>query len=376
MDKNKPVTKRGKGIRLNAYLILEDGTIYKGKSFGAAKDVAGEVIFSTGMVGYQEILTMPALCGKLVCMTYPLQGNYGVNDEDGEADIAFAGAMIAREVCDVPSNFRMTGNLNDYMIENGIPGISGIDTRALTRKLRTEGSMKAKLVVGECPDIDKVSAELKEMSEVSTLSQIGERGEKTISADGEKKFTVALLDLGVKKSLLKALASFGCEVQVYPASTSAEKMLTAKPDGIVLAGGAENPFLNAEIIEEIKKLALAKLPIFGVGAGHLALAATQGLNLYKMLHGHHGDNLPALDLKSGRTYITSQCHGYAVAEENLTEAGAELSFRSLNDQSVEGLSYANLPAVTVQFDPDTCMDASGTGFVFERFISLMEGGKA
>ena len=353
-----------------AYLVLEDGTVFEGESFGAEGEAIGEVVFSTGMVGYQEVLTDPSYAGLMVMMTYPLIGNYGINSVDNESEKPALAGFIIKEAALMPNNFRMEGNLEDYLKKNNIITITGIDTRALTRKIRSEGAMNAMITTN--PDYAKRIDEIKAYKAQIAVSELSCKEKYTVG-DGEYK--VALLDLGVKRSLINTFCEMGATVTVYPATTTAEEILADKPDGIVLSSGPNDPAKCEAQIETAKKLLDSGVPMMGVCLGHLIIALAAGAKTYKMKFGHRGENQPVKDLASGRTYITSQNHGYAVCADSIKDGDVKVSHININDGAVEGLCFNDKPVFTVQFIPGAVKGNHSTRYLLERFITMMGGNR-
>lgn len=347
-----------------AILTLEDGTRFVGQSFGAETDIAGEVVFNTGMTGYQEVLTDPSYCGQIVTMTYPLIGNYGVNESDPESAKPQVSGFIVREVCSEPSNWRSEGGLNQYLADNGIVGLYGIDTRALTRIIRERGTMRGIITQGEPTkeQLEKMRGYVCDMPvDKVTCDQ------KYEYSDGE--LNVAVLDFGLKRNIVRSLKKRGCAVTVFPARTSADEILAGGFDGIMLTNGPGDPKENTEVIDNLKKI-IGKKPIFGICLGHQLLALAMGADTEKLKYGHRGANHPVKDLKKDRVYITSQNHGYTVVEDTLPD-GCEVSHRNWNDSTVEGIAYKNQDMFTVQFHPEAAPGPEDTAYLFDEFISRM-----
>ncbi|NLG37360.1 MAG: carbamoyl phosphate synthase small subunit [Clostridiales bacterium] len=348
-----------------AYLVLEDGSVYEGEGFGATRtDVIGEVVFNTGMTGYQEILTDPSCYGQIVLMTYPLIGNYGVNWEDPESLRPQVKAFAVRELCEVPSNWHSEGSLNDYLKRHGIMGIQGIDTRALTRKLRSRGTMRGML--SERMPAPGSLAAMRSYTAVRPVDAVTCAERFEIPGKGP---TVAVLDLGLKASILSSLRARGCRLLVYPAHTPAQEILRDEPGGLVLTNGPGNPNENPEIIENLRSLA-GRLPIFGICLGHQLLALACGADTQPLRYGHRGSNHPVKDLDRDRVYITSQNHGYTIVEETLP-ANMRISHRNWNDQTIEGIRYEDHPTFTVQFHPEASPGPKDTGYLFDEFIGSL-----
>lgn len=386
---------------MKAFLILEDGTVFEGIHIGADKEIISEIVFNTSMAGYLEVLTDPSYAGQAVCMTYPLIGNYGVCREDMESRQLWPDAFIVRELSRIPSNFRCDASLQEVLAEYEIPGIAGIDTRALTKILREKGTMNGCITTNENYVMEEVIKRLKayDMGNVVDIVTCKEKyilkGTKELTENGpisgsakytgekEKKPSlvkelngagkkVALLDLGAKDNIAKSLAARGCEVTVYPARTPAEEILAAKPDGIMLSNGPGDPKVCTEVIANVKKLYESDTPIFAICLGHQLMALATGADTFKMKYGHRGGNHPVKDLATGRVYISSQNHGYVVDMDKLDPAVATPAFVNVNDGTCEGLAYTGKNIFTVQFHPEACPGPQDSGYLFDRFIQMME----
>ncbi len=399
---------------MKAFLILEDGTVFVGKHIGADKDVVSEVVFNTSMAGYVEVFTDPSYAGQAVCMTYPLIGNYGVCLEDMESERIWPDAVIVRELARVPSNFRCDMSIQDFLLKYEIPGIEGIDTRALVRILREKGTMNGFLTTNQNLKYEDVKERLKAyttgdvVSKVSCTEKYNVAGSKELSDNGPlsgsasfnkedyeaslkgdlskrekrpslvkelkgKGLKVALLDVGAKRNIAASLAARGCDVTVYPCTTTAEEILADKPDGIMLSNGPGDPKDCGNIITEIKKLYDSDVPIFAICLGHQLMALATGADTYKMKYGHRGGNHPVKDLETGRVFISSQNHGYVVDVDKLDQAVAVPAFMNVNDGTNEGLKYVGKNIFTVQFHPEACPGPQDTGYLFDRFIEMMKG---
>ena len=374
-----------------AYLILADGTIFEGSAIGASGSTIGETVFTTGMTGYIETLTDPSYYGQIVTQTFPLIGNYGVIPEDFESGKSWVNGYIVRELCDEPSNFRCSGTLDAFLKQQGIIGICGIDTRALTKKLREAGVMNGMIISGR--EISKLNSEsliqkirdykiehaVEKVSTKETLRQ----AQGPHSAQGPRsaqEHHIILWDFGAKKNIQRELEKRGCKVTVVPYDTTAEQIINLKPDGIMLSNGPGDPAENTGVIEEINKLCeysktKKPLPIFGICLGHQMLALARGAKTSKLKYGHRGGNHPVKDSHTGRVYITSQNHGYAVEPQSLPDF-ARLSFVNINDQTCEGVDYTDIPAFSVQFHPEACSGPHDTNFLFDRFLDMMEAQNA
>jgi len=369
-----------------ALLVLADGTSYRGWSFGATGTAIGEVVFNTGMTGYQEVLTDPSYCGQIIVFTYPELGNTGVNPEDAESDKPHIKACIAKNICERPSNWRSTQSLPDYLKEHQIPGIYGIDTRALTRKIRSAGAMNGGIstdILDPNELLERVNAApsmsgLNLVNEVTT-SEVYEWLEPTTTAwefntdsqtGSEEKFTVVALDFGVKRNILRRLVSHGCRVIVVPADTPTEEILKHQPDGIFLSNGPGDPSAVTEGIETAKALLESDKPIFGICMGHQILGQALGAQTYKLKFGHRGLNQPA-GLKE-RIEITSQNHSFAIDPDSLTHSDVEISHLNLNDRTVAGVKHKSLPIFSVQYHPEASPGPHDADYLFEQFVQAMK----
>ena len=348
-----------------AYLILSNGTVFEGYKIGADIESIGEVVFSTGMVGYLETLTDPSYAGQIVVQTFPLIGNYGVISEDFEGECAVKGYVV-RSLCNTPSNFRSEYELDAFLKSKNVCGICGIDTRCLTKIIREQGVMNGMISDSAATDM----SEILEYQVKGVVKQVSSKTTAEFPAKAEEKYRVALIDYGAKKSIVKCLQKRGCRVLSFPADTSAEEILAADVDGIMLSNGPGDPAENLYQIEQIKKL-IGKKPLFGICLGHQLTALALGGKTTKLKYGHHGVNQPVKEKDGVRTYITSQNHGYAVIAESLASIGEE-SFVNANDGSCEGMDYADLHAFTVQFHPEANGGPHDTEFLFDRFINMME----
>ncbi len=391
---------------MKAFLILEDGTVFEGIHIGARKEVISEIVFNTSMAGYLEVLTDPSYAGQAVCMTYPLIGNYGICMDDMESKRPWPDGFIVRELSRVPSNFRCDITIQQFLEQNGVPGIAGIDTRALTRILREKGTMNGMITTNENYHLDEIIPKLKsyttgkvvervsctekymlsgtqELAENGPLSGssvfskedyaagIREKKPSLVKELNGKGLRVALLDLGAKDNIARSLAARGCEVTVYPAWTTASEILADKPDGIMLSNGPGDPKECTSIIEEIRKLYESDVPIFAICLGHQLMALATGADTFKMKYGHRGGNHPVKDLQTGRVYISSQNHGYVVDMDKLDPKVAVPAFVNVNDGTNEGLSYTGKNIFTVQFHPEACPGPQDSSYLFDRFIAMM-----
>ena len=350
-----------------AYLVLQNGMVFPGWRIGAAGESVGELVFTTGVVGYLETLTDPSYAGQIILQTFPLIGNYGVIESDFESPNICAKGYVVRELCHDPSNFRSEGELDDFLKAQGIPGIMGVDTRHLTRILRENGVMNAMI----CSEPPADASVLADYAVQGVVPQVSCKERYTVPAKGEEKFRVVLIDYGAKRNILRSLTSRGCAVTVVPQDTTAEEILDLNPDGVMLSNGPGDPTENTFCIEQIQKL-IGKLPIFGICLGHQLTALAMGGKTVKLKYGHRGANQPVRSAQTGRTYITSQNHGYAVVSESLAGVGVE-NFTNLNDGTCEGIDYPGKRCFTVQFHPEACSGPKDTNILFDRFLSMMGG---
>ena len=357
---------------MKAYLILEDGTVFEGTSIGSSREVISEIVFNTSMTGYLEVLTDPSYAGQAVVMTYPLIGNYGICREDMESRQAWPDGYIVRELSRIPSNFRSGDTIDHFLKEQDIPGISGIDTRALTKILREKGTMNGMITTNGDYDLEEVKEKIRQYTVKGVVLKTSVKKPYVLPGDGKK---VALLDCGANDNIARNLNKRGCEVTVYPADTPAEEILKTNPDGIMLSNGPGDPAENVGIIEEVRKLYESSVPIFAICLGHQLMALATGAKTYKLKYGHRGGNHPVKDLETGRVYITSQNHGYAVDEESLDPSVAVPAFVNVNDKTNEGLKYVGKNIFTVQYHPEACPGPLDSGYLFDRFMRMMEEGR-
>lgn len=354
---------------MKAYLILEDGSVYDGENIGALREAVSEIVFNTSITGYLEVMTDPSYAGQAVVMTYPLIGNYGICYEDMESDRPWIDGLIVRELSEVASNFRNEDSIQNFLIKNNIPCICGIDTRDLTKRLREHGTMNGFITVDSSFVVEKILQRIKEYSVKGVVKRTSTK--ETYSLPGKGK-RVVLIDFGAKKNIARQLQKRGCEVIVVPCDTKAKEILKLKPDGIMLSNGPGDPKENADIIEEIKKLYDTDIPIFAICLGHQLMALATGANTYKLRYGHRGGNHPVKDLETGRTYISSQNHGYAVDESTLDKNICVPAFVNVNDGTNEGLRYINKKIFTVQYHPEACPGPRDSSYLFDKFIKMME----
>ncbi len=357
MEENTPMKR---------YLVLENGTVFEGNAFGADRDVIAEIVFNTAVTGYVEALSDGRYIGQAICQTFPLIGNYGVNESDADGLPVCVSAYIVRELSDIASNFRSEGELDAYLKKHNVPGLSGIDTRALTKLLRDEGTMNG-LITDDPAKADLEAIRnfriTKAVEKVSTKSVYTEKGE------GKK---IALMDLGQAGGILRDLLRHGCEVTVFPHDASAEEILAIKPDGIVVSCGPGNPADCELAVYQLTSLVKSGVPMLGIGLGHQLIALAHGFAVTKLKYGHRGGNYPTKFAETGKIYITSQNHGYAVVGDTVNPAAAEELFLNINDGTNEGLLYKNAPILTVQFTPEARTGPNDTDFIYTRFLDMMK----
>ncbi len=374
-----------------AILVLEDGSVYEGHSFGAETTTYGEVVFDTGMTGYQEMLTDPSFAGQIVVATYPLIGNYGINESDSESKQIQARGLAVREYCTRPSHWQSTQTLHEFLLAYGTPGISGIDTRALTRHLRLQGAMMG-LVTSEMT-VEEASKELKDLprydvtdfvrqvstdkpyewqsnvSATANLTSSPLKGEDEGEGEAKQPLKILVIDYGLKYNILRILTQLGCRATALPCTTSSEDILALNPDGIVLSPGPSNPVLLDYITDEVRNL-IDRKPIMGICLGHQLIGKALGAGTFKLKFGHRGGNHPVRDLATGSVYITAQNHGYAVDAETV-KGGLEVSHINLNDGTVEGLRHRDLPILSIQYHSEAAPGPLDNMYLFERFLEMV-----
>ena len=358
---------------LNRKLVMENGSEFLGTGFGATGDALCEMVFNTSMVGYQEIVTDPSYTGQMVVMTYPLIGNYGITDEDYETRVPTMSAMVVREYNDLPSNFRYTKTLSELLEENGIPGISGVDTRKINRMIRGEGSQRALIcspTVSREEALERIRAYQYPHDVVSRVSSKKKWYARTPNA----RFNVVCIDCGVKLNIIRKLKSYGCNVLVMPFDTTAEAIMSVKPDGLFLSNGPGDPEDVTPVIQVVRSLR-GKLPIFGICLGHQMIALAYGAKTYKMKFGHRGGNHPVMNLQTGKIEITSQNHSFAVDTDSLEGTGLTLTHINLLDRTAEGMECAEDHLFSVQYHPESAPGPQDSTYLFNRFIDLMESHK-
>lgn len=346
-------------------LVLEDGSEFFG-NLVADNNAVGEVVFNTGMTGYQEILTDPSYCGQIVTLTYPLIGNYGVAALFEQSRKSFVRGFVISELCEEPSNYQCENTLTKYLTDNNIPCIYGVDTRAITRRIRSKGTMKGVIVPAETSEeeVKKYFSVLPHMQEVKEVST-----PKVYEMDNKGPHVV-VMDFGIKQNILNSLHNLGCKLTVMPADTTAEEILKINPDGVFLSNGPGDPKEVPYAIDTIKKL-IGKKPIFGICLGHQFIALALGADTYKMKFGHRGSNQPVKNLLTGRVHITSQNHGYAVEEASLKNIDVCITHRSVNDNTVEGMRHNNLPVFSVQYHPEASPGPDDNTYLFDEFMALL-----
>jgi carbamoyl-phosphate synthase small subunit len=356
-----------------AHLVLSDGTTLTGTAFGKIGTTTGEVVFNTGMTGYQEILTDPSYAGQIVTLTYPLIGNYGVNLDDFESKRVQVAGFIVKELSDAPSNWRSQQTLDGFLRDHGVVGIAGLDTRALTRKLRSAGVMMGALSSDQSPeDLKKTLAESRSYADVDYVNVVTtDEPYVWASSTGETKYRIALLDCGVKFNILRSLAALGAETTVYPAYTSAKTILDTNPDGIFLSPGPGDPVLLGGIVANVRELAHAK-PTMGICLGNQMLGCAFGGRTFKLPFGHRGSNHPVKDLESGHVVITSQNHGYALAPDGFDDPDLEVWQINLNDGTVEGLRHKKLPIFSIQYHPEASPGPADSRGYFAQFLEMID----
>ena len=354
---------------MKAFLILEDGTVFEGTSIGSKREMISEIVFNTSMTGYLEVLTDPSYAGQAVVMTYPLIGNYGITP-DMESKKAWPDGYIVRELSRMPSNFRCEGTIQEFLEKQDIPGIAGIDTRALTKILREKGTMNGMITTNAAYNLEEVLPKIAAYEVGDVVSKVTCKEPYVLPGDGYK---VALMDYGAKNNIARSLNQRGCEVTVYPAHTKAEEVLAANPDGIMLSNGPGDPKTCTGIIEEVRKFYESDVPIFAICLGHQLMALANGGDTHKLKYGHRGGNHPVKDLSTNRVYISSQNHGYVVDDTTLSQEIAKPAIVNVNDGTNEGMEYTGKKIFTVQFHPEACPGPQDSGYLFDRFMEMMGG---
>ena len=356
---------------MKATLILANGSIFSGSSIGSAETRVCEMVFNTSMAGYQEILTDPSYAGQGVVMSYPLIGNYGVNSEDNESRRPWVEAFVVRHLSPRGSNFRCEGDLGSYLKEHNITGIQGVDTRALTKILRSQGSMNGMLTCAEHFNIAQVLEQLKAYKVEGAVRATSTKEAYTVQPEGEAKKRIALIDYGTKRNILRELVQRGAEVTVLPCTAAAKDIAALGADGIMLSNGPGDPAENGDLIENLKEICKLNIPMFGICLGHQLLALAHGAQRTKLKYGHRGENQPVKNLETGRVYVTSQNHGYAIVGDSLDEKVGRQLYRNVNDGTCEGMRYLEHPAFSVQFHPEACGGPLDTEELFDEFFSML-----
>ncbi len=363
--------------KMEGLIYLEDGTVFKGHGFGFKGTAVGELVFNTSMTGYQKILTDPSYKGQIINMTYPLIGNYGISEIDNESEKIHAFGLVVKDLCDTPSNSNSIMTIDEWLRKMEVPGVFGVDTRKITKKIRNKGTVKCVIstegitineAAKRCADTELRGDWMKEVGVKEKVVL------KSLAETDEKPYNVAVLDFGVKGNILTCLRQRNCELTVYPYGTPAETILAGRPDGIFLTNGPGDPEEATEAITEVRKLLSAnEAPMFGICMGHQIIALAFGGRTYKLKYGHRGGNHGVFDKNTKRSYITSQNHGFAVQYESIILKGMEITHLNLNDGTVEGIEHRDLPVFSVQFHPEASPGPNDTGYLFDKFINMMKG---
>lgn len=352
-----------------AFLVLSDGTVYEGRSFGAEAPAFGEVVFATSMTGYQEMLTDPSFAGQIVVPTYPLQGNYGINGTDVESRRIQAAGFVVREHSTTPSHYDAERTLHDYLAAEGVPGICGVDTRAVTRRIRSSGVMMGALTAADPQDALRELASRPAYDSVNFVERVTAGESYEWSGEGGKR--IAVVDCGVKYNILRLLAERGCRVRVLPATATAEEVLAGAPDGVVFSPGPGDPVHNGLTVETARAV-IDRVPTLGICLGHQVIARALGAETYKLKFGHRGGNHPVQDVETGRVSITAQNHGFAVSDEALPD-GLVVTHCNLNDGTIEGLRHRERPVLTIQYHSEASPGPRDNEYIFDRFLDMVSG---
>ncbi len=353
---------------MKRYLVLEDGSFYEGEGFGSNEYKIGELVFNTSMTGYQEILTDNSYCGQIVMMTYPLIGNYGINRDDNESVKPAVFGFVIKDYCDQPSNFRADETLDTYLKQVKIPGIYGVDTRAITRKIRAIGTLKASF----CDTEEEIPALVDILKKADFLhDQVARVSTKNVYPIPGRGKKVVVMDFGIKLSILRELSKRNCDLIVVPYDTTAEEILAYHPDGVMLSNGPGDPADLTEVIQTVAQL-IGRVPVFGICLGCQLISLACGAKTYKLKFGHRGANNPVVNLETGRVEITSQNHGFAVDQESLKDTDLVMSFQALNDKSCEGVRHTKAPCFAVQYHPEANAGPQDSNYLFDKFIEMMD----
>ena len=363
--------------KMEGLIYLEDGTVFKGHGFGFKGTAVGELVFNTSMTGYQKILTDPSYKGQIINMTYPLIGNYGISEIDNESEKIHAFGLVVKDLCDTPSNSNSIMTIDEWLRKMEVPGVFGVDTRKITKKIRNKGTVKC-VISTEGITINEAAKRCADTKlRGDWMKEVGVKEKvvlKSLAETDEKPYNVAVLDFGVKGNILTCLRQRNCELTVYPYGTPAETILAGRPDGIFLTNGPGDPEEATEAITEVRKLLSAnEAPMFGICMGHQIIALAFGGKTYKLKYGHRGGNHGVFDKNTKRSYITSQNHGFAVQYESIILKGMEITHLNLNDGTVEGIEHRDLPVFSVQFHPEASPGPNDTGYLFDKFINMMKG---
>ena len=351
-----------------AYLVLSDGTVYEGYAFGAERDAFGEVVFNTSMSGYQEMLTDPSYAGQILVPTYPMQGNYGINGSDSESKDVKVAAFVVREHSSTPSHYDSTRTLHTYLADEGVPGIWGVDTRAITRRIRSHGVMMGVLTTRDPQAALRELASLPSYDTVNFVDRV--TVEEAYEWSGEGSRRIAVVDCGVKYNILRLLTQRGCRVRVHPAAATADEVLRDSPDGVVFSPGPGDPVHNAPTVGTARAV-IERVPALGICLGHQIIARALGAETYKLKFGHRGGNHPVQDTATGRVYITAQNHGFAVSDDALPGA-IEVTHRNLNDGTIEGIRHRELPVLTIQYHSEASPGPLDNEYIFDRFLDMVK----